>query len=102
MNDCDEDWKSECLRIGILYESKEASELFPAFCFIFLPATQEIYDVLVSEILGYSALVRSGHLGKHPEVLKDTVVRLLAMKEGGEAIGIMRTTLVMDILERVS
>lgn len=62
----------------------------------------EIYDVLVSEILGYSALVRSGHLGKHPEVLKDTVVRLLAMKEGGEAIGIMRTTLVMDILERYS
>lgn len=58
--------------------------------------------MLVSEILGYSALVRSGHLGKHPEVLKDTVVRLLAIKEGGEAIDIMRTTLVMDILERVS
>ncbi|XP_047478119.1 myb-binding protein 1A-like protein [Penaeus chinensis] len=62
----------------------------------------EVYDVLVSEILGYSALVRSGHLGKHPEVLKDTVVRLLALKEGGEAIDIMRTTLVMDILERYS
>ncbi|XP_042891294.1 uncharacterized protein LOC122265895 [Penaeus japonicus] len=60
----------------------------------------ELYDVLVSEILGYTALVRSGHLGKHPKLLQNTVERLVGIREGGEAINIMATTLVLDILER--
>lgn len=58
--------------------------------------------MLVSEILGYTALVRSGHLGKHPKLLQNTVERLVGIREGGEAINIMATTLVLDILERVS